>query len=118
MLYPGYSLGEGSHLYRDAVSIFYSPTRMSFGYKAKNQTVIIIIIIIMHKPESVRENATYKVLQVFEIQTDHLILARRPNLELIREKERSFRQVDVGVPGDFKEKMKKRRKERKLLGSC
>ena len=31
----------------------------------------------VHKPESVLENETYKLLRDFEIQTNHLILARR-----------------------------------------
>ena len=33
----------------------------------------------MHKPESVRKNETHKNLWDFEIQADHLILARRPS---------------------------------------
>ena len=35
----------------------------------------------MHKPESVQENRMLKILWAFEIQIDHLILARRPNLD-------------------------------------
>ena len=35
----------------------------------------------MREPESVLENETYKILWDFEIQTDHLIPARRPDLE-------------------------------------
>ena len=34
----------------------------------------------MHKPESELENGTQKNLWDFEIQTDHLISARRPDL--------------------------------------
>ena len=41
----------------------------------------------MHKPESVQENQTYKILWNFEIQTDHLIPARRQNLVIIYKKE-------------------------------
>ena len=33
----------------------------------------------MHKPESVLENETLKILWDFEKQTDHLIQTRRPN---------------------------------------
>ena len=33
----------------------------------------------MHNPESVQENDGPKILWNFEIQTDHLILARRPD---------------------------------------
>ena len=45
----------------------------------------------MHKPESVLENGTHKILWDFEIQMDHPIPARRPYLVLIkREKKLSF----------------------------
>ena len=33
----------------------------------------------MHNPESALENETHKFLSDFEIQTDHLISARRPD---------------------------------------
>ena len=52
---------------------------------------MIIIIIVQkikirpywHKPESVLENETNKILWDFEIQTDRPITARRPDLMLI-----------------------------------
>ena len=34
----------------------------------------------MHKPESVLEKETHKILRDFEIQTDHQIQAKRPDL--------------------------------------
>ena len=34
----------------------------------------------MHNSESVQENETHELLWGFEIQTDHLISARRPDL--------------------------------------
>ena len=37
----------------------------------------------MHKPESILENEMHKILWDFEIQTDHLISARWPDLEII-----------------------------------
>ena len=40
----------------------------------------------IHKPESVPENKTHKILRDFEKQTDLLIQARRPNLVLIYKK--------------------------------
>ena len=40
----------------------------------------------MHKPESIQENETHKILRDFEIETDHRILARRPDLVLINKK--------------------------------
>ena len=40
----------------------------------------------MHNPESVLENETHKLLWDFEIQTDHLISTRRPDLVIINKK--------------------------------
>ena len=40
----------------------------------------------MHKLESVLENEAHKILLDFEIQTDHLISARRPEPVLINKK--------------------------------
>ena len=40
----------------------------------------------MHNTESVVENDTYKLLWDFDIQTDHLISARRPNLIIMNKK--------------------------------
>ena len=44
----------------------------------------------MHNPASVLENDTHKVLWDFDIQTDDLILARRPNLIVINKKKREL----------------------------
>ena len=41
----------------------------------------------MYNPESILGNFTHKLLWDFEIQTDHLISARRPNLIIINKKE-------------------------------
>ena len=45
----------------------------------------------MHNPDSVPEIETHKILWDFEIQTDHLIPARRPDLVLIKKKRMSSR---------------------------
>ena len=37
----------------------------------------------MHKPESILENGTHTILLDFEIQADHLIPARRPDIIII-----------------------------------
>ena len=42
----------------------------------------------MHNPESVQENETHKLLWDFEIQTDHQIWARLPNLIISKKKKR------------------------------
>ena len=52
----------------------------------------------MQNPESVQENEMHPVLWNFEIKTDHIILARRLDLELVNKKQRTCRIVDFGVP--------------------
>ena len=41
----------------------------------------------MHNSESVEENGTHKLLCDFKIQTDHLIFARRTDVEIVTKKE-------------------------------
>ena len=60
----------------------------------------------MHQPESILGNQLYKILLDFEIQTDHLIPAGRPNLELIWKKKRTCCLVDFAVPADHRAKIK------------
>ena len=40
----------------------------------------------MHNLESTQENETLKIFWEFEIQTDHLISARRPDLVIVNKK--------------------------------
>ena len=40
----------------------------------------------MHNPAPVLENYTHKLLWDFDVQTDHLIAARRPDLIIIKKK--------------------------------
>ena len=42
----------------------------------------------MYKPEFVLENETHKILWDFELQTDHLVSARKPNQEIINKKKK------------------------------
>ena len=49
-----------------------------------------------HNPESVLQNETHKILWDFEIQMDHLISARRPDLrDSPHQKNRNCRNVDL-----------------------
>ena len=57
----------------------------------------------VHKPESVRENETQKILWDFEIQTDHL---RRPNVLLINKRKLTYSLVDFAVSADHRAKIK------------
>ncbi len=60
----------------------------------------------MHNPASILENDTHKLLWDFDIQTDHLISARRPDLIIINKKKRSCKIVDFAVPADHRIKLK------------
>ena len=42
----------------------------------------------MHNPTFVLENKTHKLLWDFDIQTDNLISARRPDLKIINKKKK------------------------------
>ena len=69
----------------------------------------------MHNPASVLENDPYKLLWDFDIQTDHLISARRPDLIIINKKERICKIVDFSVPADHGTKLKECEKKDKYL---
>ena len=73
----------------------------------------------MHNPAAFLENDTHKLLWDFDIQTDHLISARRPDLRVINnkkkkkkkkrkkeKKERTCKIVDFAVPADLRIKLK------------
>ena len=49
----------------------------------------------MHNPEYILENETHKTLWDFEIQTDHLISARRPDLEIVKKKLKNKRTCQI-----------------------
>ena len=64
----------------------------------------------MHNSAPVLENDTYKLLWDFDIQTDQLIFARRPDLIIINKKKKKKKKickiVDFGVPADHRLKLK------------
>ena len=64
----------------------------------------------MYNLESVLENKTHKLLWDFEIQMDHLISARRPDLVIVNQKKRTCRIVDVAIPADHKAKLEESEK--------
>ena len=51
----------------------------------------------MHNPTPVLENATHKLLWDFNIQTDHLIQARRPDLIIINNKKKKRKFVKLST---------------------
>ena len=69
----------------------------------------------MHNPAPILENATHKLLWDFNIQTDHLIPARKPDLIIINQKKRTCKIVDFAVPADHKIKLKECEKRDKDL---
>ena len=72
----------------------------------------------MHNPAPVLENDTHKFLWDFNIQTDHLIPARRPDLIIINKKEKEKRIckiVDFAVPVDHSINLKECEKNDKYL---
>ena len=68
----------------------------------------------MHNPAFFPENDTHKLLWDVEIQTDHLILARRPDLKIIKKK-KTCKFMDFFVPGDPRIKLKEGEKKDKYL---
>ena len=66
----------------------------------------------MHNPAAVLENDTHKLLWDFDIQTDHLISARRPDLIVINNKKRICKIVDFA---DHRIKLKESEKKDKYL---
>ena len=74
----------------------------------------------MHNPANALENDTLKLLWDFDIQTDHLISVRRPDLIIINKKKRTCKIVDFVVPADHRLKLKEIKKMDKyqtLLGN-
>ena len=68
----------------------------------------------MHNPVPVLENSTHKLPWDFDIQTDHLIAARRPDLITIKKK-KIYKIVDFTVPADHRIKLKECIKKDKYL---
>ena len=70
----------------------------------------------MHNPAPVPENDTHKLLWDFDIQTDHLIPARRPDLIIAnKKKKRICKIVDFAVPVDHRINLKECEKKDKYL---
>ena len=67
----------------------------------------------MHNPAPVLENDTHKFLWDLDIQTDHLISARRPYLIIINKKKKKI--VDFAVPADHRIKLKECEKREKYF---
>ena len=70
----------------------------------------------MHNPAPVLENYSHKLLWDFNIKTDHLIPARRPDLIIInKKKKRICKIVDFAVSVDHRINLKESEKKDKYL---
>ena len=69
----------------------------------------------MSKNNNNCKNNTYKLLWDFDIHTDHLISARRPDLIIINKKKSTCKIVDFAVPADHRIKLKECEKKDKYL---
>ena len=70
----------------------------------------------MHNPAPVLENDKHKFLWDFNLQTDHLIPARRPDLIIIsKKKKRICKIVDLAVSADHRINLKESEKKDKYL---
>ena len=69
----------------------------------------------MHNPAPVLENDSHKLLWDFNIQTDHLIPARRPDLIIINKRKRICKIADFAVPAHHRINLKESEKKDKYL---
>ena len=69
----------------------------------------------IHNPAPVLENDSHKLLWDFNIQTDHLIPARRPDLVIINKRKRICKIVDFAVSADHRINLKESEKKDKYL---
>ena len=53
-----------------------------------------------HQPESVVENENCKILWDFNIQTDHVIEARRPDMIVVDKVKKTCTIIDFAIPYD------------------
>ena len=69
----------------------------------------------MHNPAPVLENDSYKLLWDFNLQTDHLIPARRPELIIINKRKKICKIADFAVLVDHRINLKESEKNDKYL---
>ena len=69
----------------------------------------------MHNQAPVLENDSHEFLWDINIQTDHLIPARRPDLIIINKRKRICKIVDFAVPADHRISLKESEKKNKYL---
>ena len=70
----------------------------------------------MHNPAPILENDIHKLLWDFDIQMNHLIPARRPDLIIINKEKKICKIVDFSIPAYHRIKLKECEKRYKYLG--
>ena len=71
-----------------------------------------------HEPAPVTENEECKILWDFNVQTDHVIEARRPDMIIIDNCEEIMQNCRFRSPLPYKSKHEGSRKDRKIPGPC
>ena len=66
-----------------------------------------------HEPKAVIESDEVKILWDFNIQCDHVIEHRRPDILVVNKKEKSCQIIDIAVPGDLRVHVKEGEKVEK-----
>ncbi|CAB4022312.1 Hypothetical predicted protein [Paramuricea clavata] len=66
-----------------------------------------------HQPNGVIESDNVKILWDFNIQCDHVIECRRPDIVVVLKKEKECKIIDIAVPGDCRICIKKTEKVEK-----
>ena len=66
-----------------------------------------------HQQSSVQETDRTKVLWDFNIQCDHIIEARRPDILIVEKEEKVCKIIDIAIPGDSRVAEKEREKVEK-----
>ena len=74
-------------------------------------TIIMIIIMIIINPEFVLENEMNNVLGEFEIQKDHLIAVRWPDLVIVNKNRENLPCSGLCYPGERQNKNKRKWKK-------
>ena len=53
-----------------------------------------------HEPDAVRENNDFHILSDFEVQTDHVVEAKRPDMIVTEKQNNICKIIDFAVPYD------------------
>ena len=72
----------------------------------------------MHKPASLQENKTDRILCDFDMQMDHKLQLKKPDPEIINKTKKNLPFSRFFSFGGPQSKNKRKQKDRQILGSC